>query len=204
MATITSINPATGDTLARFETLDQAGIDAALAKLTALGGAVHRGKTEIPGIGWFAVVADPQGAGFHLFQTHPDRPLQADPPQVAKATADAEKKKAREQAKADKKAAADQKKAEKATADAKADKNKKESALAQYTVDLNEKAKDGRVDPLIGRGAEVDRTIQILCRRSKNNPLYVGEPGVGKTAIAEGLARRIVEKQVPEIGRAHV
>jgi predicted enzyme related to lactoylglutathione lyase len=55
-------------------------IDAALVKLTSLGGAVHRGKTEIPGIGWFAVVADPQGAGFHLFQTHPDRPLQTDPP----------------------------------------------------------------------------------------------------------------------------
>src|SRR5512134_183498 len=76
---------------------------------------------------------------------------------------------------------------------------KKESALKQFTVDLNEKARAGKVDPLIGRSAEVDRTVQILCRRSKNNPLYVGDPGVGKTAIAEGLARKIIEGDVPDV-----
>jgi ATP-dependent Clp protease ATP-binding subunit ClpA len=78
-------------------------------------------------------------------------------------------------------------------------KGKQESALKQFCVDLNEKAKIGKVDPLIGRGPEVDRTVQILCRRSKNNPLYVGEPGVGKTAIAEGLARKIIEGDVPDV-----
>ncbi len=75
---------------------------------------------------------------------------------------------------------------------------KQQDALTAYCVNLNEKAKTGRIDPLIGRHAEVSRTIQVLCRRSKNNPLYVGDPGVGKTAIAEGLAKRIIEKKVPE------
>ena len=73
------------------------------------------------------------------------------------------------------------------------------TALDQFTSNLNELAKKGKIDPLIGRESEVERVIQVLCRRRKNNPLLVGEAGVGKTAIAEGLARRIIEKDVPEI-----
>ena len=79
------------------------------------------------------------------------------------------------------------------------EKSEKQSPLEQYTQNLNQLAKDGKIDPLIGREYEVERVIQILCRRRKNNPLLVGEAGVGKTAIAEGLAWRITQKEVPEI-----
>jgi len=77
--------------------------------------------------------------------------------------------------------------------------SKKESALEKYCVDLNQKAEVGDIDPLIGRDDEVERCIQVLCRRRKNNPLLVGDPGVGKTAIAEGLARKVVSGETPKV-----
>ncbi len=79
------------------------------------------------------------------------------------------------------------------------DSKKKGDALDAYCVNLNKKARDGKIDPVIGRNAEINRAIQILCRRQKNNPLFVGEAGVGKTAIAEGIAKRIVDSEVPDV-----
>src|SRR5262249_404076 len=80
----------------------------------------------------------------------------------------------------------------------------KKSALQTYTLNLNERAARGQVDPLVGRDDVLERMMQILCRRTKNNPLLIGEPGVGKTAIADGLASRVVSRDVPDMLRAAV